>query len=278
MSGEQTYNYYGHESYLLDKEMRTVLASIDAGDQITHMARQRRRSLDVLFPSVIITTLNKLVIVDRSLLGLKSHIMSIPYRDISGVRVTHGMIVSSLFLNVKEGVNGSSRLGRSRGEIRALDTKDADILFTQLNATIAKRKSPDTETAAARSGNGTVSISSSVGVGQEVGTAILNKIRGSGYHTLVKETYKTFGTLKRVLNETPTMQKAVMGKVMKVSESITSAKTDAEKQVKSRRITAEDLIIFRARKGRGGMAKVRFGSLVKRLSNGEQVSRVSDDE
>ncbi len=278
MSGEQTYNYYGHESYLLDKEMRTVLASIDAGDQITHMARQMRRSLDVIFPSVIITTLNKLIIVDRSLLGIKSHIMSIPYKDISGVRITHGMIVSSLFLNVKGGANGSSRLDRGRGEIRALDTRDADILFTQLDAIIAKRKSSDVEAAMARNGNGTVSISSSVGAGQEVGTAILNRIRESGYHTLVKETYKTFGTLKRVLNETPTVQKAVMGKVMKVSESITSAKTNAKRSAKARQITAEDLIIFRARKGRGGRAMVKFGSLVKRLSNEEQVGEVADDE
>src|SRR5271155_3869185 len=102
MSGEQFYNPDANiGSYLLPKESNTVLSSLDEGDQITHMARQRMISGDVIAPSVIIITSKKLVIVKRTMAGLKSHIRFIPYEEIGGVRIALGMLVSSIFIKVK---------------------------------------------------------------------------------------------------------------------------------------------------------------------------------
>ncbi len=96
-------------SYLTPKESRTVLSSLEAEDHITHMARQRMISADVLAPSVVITTSKKLVVVIRTMGGLKSHIKVILYKDIGAVRIAHGILVSSIYISMK---NTSKRQSR----------------------------------------------------------------------------------------------------------------------------------------------------------------------
>lgn len=124
------------ETYLLPKESTTILGNIGSEDQITFMAKQKRRSGDVIYPGIVITTLNKLIVVERPLGGLKSHITFIPYTDIASVRIMHGIMVSSIFFRLNgtpKETNSPLKVSRGDGEIKALDTADADILFSQLN-------------------------------------------------------------------------------------------------------------------------------------------------
>ena len=133
-------------SFLLPRESNSILNTLEPDDQITFMARQRMISADVFAPSIIITTSKKLIIVSRPLAGLKSGIAFIPYQDIVGVRISHGMLVSSVFIKMKS----SSKEGRSPiksapgdEEIKALDAADADILFAQLNNIVNCNANPD---------------------------------------------------------------------------------------------------------------------------------------
>ena len=124
------------ETYLLPKESTTILGNLDSEDQITFMAKQKRRSGDVIYPGIVITTLMKLIVVERPLGGLKSHIIFIPYTDIASVRIMHGVMVSSIFFRLNgtpRESNSPLKVSRGDGEIKALDTADADILFSQLN-------------------------------------------------------------------------------------------------------------------------------------------------
>jgi hypothetical protein len=130
---------FDKRTYLLKKESDTILGSLDAGDQIIHIAKQRKISVDVISPSVIITTLKKVVIINRTMAGLKSHITFIPYQEVERVRIVHGMLVSSILIRMNNAAkDAKSPFERHKGdlEIKALDKKDADIFFVQLNGAI----------------------------------------------------------------------------------------------------------------------------------------------
>ncbi len=133
------YQYPSINEYLLGKESRTILSSMDNDDQIMHVARQRRVSGAVISPSVIIVSLKRIIIVNRWVGGVRSEMSFIPYQNIVSIRVSHGAISSSLYVRVK----GSSKEkaiifgnDKEEGEINGLNRAEAEAIFMNVNKTL----------------------------------------------------------------------------------------------------------------------------------------------
>lgn len=123
-------------SYLLSKETRTILTNISQNDHIFYMAQQKRMSGAVISPSVAITTSQRVILVHRWVGGLRSDIAFIPYENIVSVRISHGILFSSLFVRIK----GSSHERGPRiagdneeGQINGLSRRDASLLLANIN-------------------------------------------------------------------------------------------------------------------------------------------------
>ncbi|MDE1768830.1 MAG: PH domain-containing protein [Candidatus Micrarchaeota archaeon] len=223
------------ESYLLPKELSTILRDLGSSDHITFMVRQSKLS-EALSPSVFIMTSKKLIVVNRSLAGLKSHITFIPYSDIANSHISHGMILSSIFLRMKgSALKVPFRSDIQDGEIRGLERDDADLLLAQLNQMLRGEEleeysaGPDPMAAYATTS------------GMQAQAQTFHKERvgeGRGFDLL--SLYRRTGTsdVKRAPAHMPVLD------VMEPAES-TGPQIPGEA---AKQITADDLLIFKLRK------------------------------
>ncbi len=266
-------NYYAG-SFLLPRESNTVLNTLDQGDQITFMAKQRMISADVFAPSVIITTSKKLIIVSRPLAGLKSSIAFIPYQDIVGVRIAHGMLVSSVHIKMKSSLKeGKSPIRSAPGdeEIKALDAADADILFAQLNNIVNLNVKPDGAISYYSNDNMTNNgyIENNFKEQKSSQDAIrkgIGKERQSGrYHIDLTSLHRFMPDKKeKVLVYTVPIDMQPKKEDTQVTVE-PDAPTKEEEEVQS--VSAEDLLIFKNRKKEGIGILSRLSLMVNRNAN-----------
>jgi hypothetical protein len=264
----------GTDPYLFTKERHTILNSLDPEDQITHMARQRRISGDVISPSVIITTSKKLIIVNRKMAGLKSHIKFVPYEDIGGVRIAHGMLVSSIFVRMNASFKEPRPLmevENGDAEIKALDTKDADILFTQLNNVVnGKANAASKDSHYHMHGNVTNNIYVEKNLPQAeagdrgIGVQTKNGQNGSGYYSDFVSLHR-FGKNDREAGAAPVP--IVSKPKMQEQPAISLAQTLEKGNMGAQRVEAGDLLIFKNRKQKSASILSRLSSAVNRNAN-----------
>ncbi|MDE1849611.1 MAG: PH domain-containing protein [Candidatus Micrarchaeota archaeon] len=95
-------------------------------------------------PSFIVATDRRVIMVNRSALGLRGDYESIPYEKITEVRLDKGIIFSSVFIRI-EGFSEDKGLipkGKEEGEIVGLNADDARQLADYVNQRIDGRQSP----------------------------------------------------------------------------------------------------------------------------------------
>ena len=110
-------------------------------DETVEMTVTQRRvgpGGSVTTPTTVITTDKRLIILNRASMGLRKDYEVIPYRQITSVRLEHGIISSSVFIRV-EGYDrdqGLLKNGNEEGEIDGLRNADAQELADYLNRRI----------------------------------------------------------------------------------------------------------------------------------------------
>ncbi|MDE1870430.1 MAG: PH domain-containing protein, partial [Candidatus Micrarchaeota archaeon] len=62
--------------------------------------RKLRPGGDLLTPTTLVATDRRLIIIYRTTLGMRKYYEIIPYRRITSVRIEHGIMSSSLHLNI----------------------------------------------------------------------------------------------------------------------------------------------------------------------------------
>lgn len=113
-------------------------------------ARQRRVGPggDVINPTSIVATNKRLIIVNRTTLGIRKDFEEIPYNRITSVRMERGIISSSVFVRV-EGYDtdkGFLKGGeRQEGEIDGMNNTDAETLSNYIDKAISGESSPGDE-------------------------------------------------------------------------------------------------------------------------------------
>ena len=131
------YGYTEVGDYLLEKESGLILDGIANGDSIVHISRQKKISGTVISPSVIITTMENIIIINRWAGGVKSDITYIPYSNIASIRISNGVLLSSLFIRVKGSASGAETIrGKAEGMIRGLKRAEAERIFKHVNSII----------------------------------------------------------------------------------------------------------------------------------------------
>ena len=86
-------------------------------------------------PTTVITTDKRLIILNRASLGMRKDYEVIPYRQITSVRLEHGIISSSVFIRVQgyDRDQGLLKNGKEEGEIDGLRNNDAKELADYLS-------------------------------------------------------------------------------------------------------------------------------------------------
>lgn len=117
--------------YLLEKETSTILGVLDRDEHITYIATERRASGAWLSPSVIMLTSKRIIIMNRLAGGIKSDMSFIPFDTISTVRVSHGILFSSLHIRIKGDLGGGGIFNgkRKEGEIHGLARDEAEYML-----------------------------------------------------------------------------------------------------------------------------------------------------
>ena len=96
----------------------------------------------VINPTTVIATDKRLIIINRTTVGIRKDIESIPYNRISSVRFEAGLVSASVFIVVAgyvspPGEQGFLKKGESEGEIGGLHKDDAKALSEFVNKMIS---------------------------------------------------------------------------------------------------------------------------------------------
>jgi hypothetical protein len=106
-------------------------------EQVQVTVRQRRVGPggSVTAPTSVIATDKRLIILNRANLGMRQDYEAIPYRQVTSVRLEHGVISSSVFVRVMgyDKDQGLLKNGKEEGEIDGLSNGDAKALADFLN-------------------------------------------------------------------------------------------------------------------------------------------------
>lgn len=82
-------------------------------------------------PSIIAVTDQRVIIIKRTAVNLRSNVDTIPFKDIASVRISNGVVFSSVFLRVlgfaTAEEQGATKKGEE-GELDGLDKNDAKAL------------------------------------------------------------------------------------------------------------------------------------------------------
>jgi hypothetical protein len=106
-------------------------------ERVEVTARQRRVGPggSVTAPTSVIATDKRIIILNRANLGIRQDYEVIPYKQITSVRLEHGIISSSVFIRVQgyDVDKGLLKNGKQEGEIDGLNNKDAQALADFIN-------------------------------------------------------------------------------------------------------------------------------------------------
>lgn len=111
------------------KAVKTILWS---DETVGVTVRQRRIGPGgaLTTPTSVIATDKRIIILNRATLGIRQDYETIPYRQITSVRLEHGIISSSVFIRVQgySTDQGLLKNGDQEGEIDGLNNTDAKAL------------------------------------------------------------------------------------------------------------------------------------------------------
>jgi hypothetical protein len=111
------------------------------GEVVEETARQRGVGPggSLTAPTSVVCTNKRLIIVNKATLGLRKDYEVIQYRQITSVRLEHGIISSSVFIRVQgyDRDKGLLGAGKEEGQIDGLRNKEARHLADYLNKKIA---------------------------------------------------------------------------------------------------------------------------------------------
>lgn len=132
-------------------------------EKVAVTARQRRIGPggSVTTPTSVLATDKRIIILNRATLGIRQDYEAIPYRQVTSVRLEHGLLSSSVFIRVQgyDRDKGLLKNGKEEGEIDGLNNAEAKALADFLNRKLDELSSnPDAyaqEGSAGASGSGT---------------------------------------------------------------------------------------------------------------------------
>ncbi len=103
--------------------------------QVTVRQRRVGPGGSVTAPTSVLATDKRIIILNRATLGIRQDYEVIPYRQVTSVRLEHGVISSSVFIRVQgyDKDQGLLKNGREEGEIDGLSNSDAKALADFLN-------------------------------------------------------------------------------------------------------------------------------------------------
>jgi hypothetical protein len=118
-------------------DIQGVKKILDDGEVVTITATQRRVGPGgaLLTPTTIVCTNMRIIIMNRATLGFRNDYESIPYRQITSVRLENGIINGSVFIRVQgyDRDKGLLKNGREEGEIDGLRLNDARLIADYIN-------------------------------------------------------------------------------------------------------------------------------------------------
>ncbi len=127
-------------------------------ENVVLTARQRRIGPggSMITPTSVIATNRRIIIVNKTAMGIRKDIESIPYKNVTSVRWEHGIITSSVFLRVQgfDTDKGFLKKGREEGEIDGLSNGQARDLSSYVQKMISGDGGNGGESATQDGGNG----------------------------------------------------------------------------------------------------------------------------
>ncbi|MCL5239616.1 MAG: PH domain-containing protein [Candidatus Marsarchaeota archaeon] len=86
-------------------------------------------------PTSVLATDKRIIILNRASLGIRQDYEVIPYKQVTSVRLEHGVLSSSVFIRVQgyDRDQGLLKNGKEEGEIDGLNNADAKALADFLN-------------------------------------------------------------------------------------------------------------------------------------------------
>lgn len=107
------------------------------GEEVEQTVQQRRVGPggSVITPTSVIATNMRIIIVNKTTLGFRRDYEVIPYKQITSVRLEHGIISSTVFIRVQgyDRDQGLLKNGREEGEIDGLRNNEAEELTDYIN-------------------------------------------------------------------------------------------------------------------------------------------------
>lgn len=123
------------------KEAALASGLLWPGEHVEETAKQRSVGPggSVTAPTSVICTNMRIIIVNRATLGLRKDYEVIPYKQITSVRLEHGLVSSSVFIRVQgyDRDKGLLKDGREEGEIDGLHNGEAAALADYINKKIS---------------------------------------------------------------------------------------------------------------------------------------------
>lgn len=120
-----------------ESEVNAVKDILWPDEKVIMTVRQRRVGPggSVTVPTSVLVTDHRLIIINKATLGIRKDYETIPYRQISSVRLEHGIISSSVFVRVQgyDKDQGLLKNGKEEGEIDGLNNTDAKALADYIN-------------------------------------------------------------------------------------------------------------------------------------------------
>ncbi|MDE1874179.1 MAG: PH domain-containing protein [Candidatus Micrarchaeota archaeon] len=120
-----------------DEDVKAAKSILWPDEKVEVTVRQRRIGPggSATAPTSVLATDKRIIILNRATLGIRQDYEAIPYRQITSVRLEHGMISSSVFVRVMgyDRDQGLLKNGKEEGEIDGLSNSDAKTLADYLN-------------------------------------------------------------------------------------------------------------------------------------------------
>ena len=118
-------------------EVNSIKDILWPDEKVLITAKQRRIGPggSITVPTTVVATDKRVMIVNRATLGIRKDYESIPYGQITSVRLEKGIISSSVFIRV-QGYSREAGLlkgGKEEGEIDGLRNRDAKDLADHIN-------------------------------------------------------------------------------------------------------------------------------------------------
>ncbi|VVB76708.1 Bacterial PH domain protein [uncultured archaeon] len=123
--------------------MAVDAAEVDAAkellwpDEKVEMTTRQLRAAggSLLYPTTIVVTDKRLLILSKSDMGLKEDSQVIFYKDITGIRIEKGIMSSTIFIRLSgfEKDTGSVENGKEEGEIAGVPNEDAKLIVDFVN-------------------------------------------------------------------------------------------------------------------------------------------------